>query len=120
MLIKGEIVAGFGEGRLTGYPTANLKLNSDSDKSEPGIFAGWVKLDQQKLPGILIVGVYQDTSDIWRHEVYILDWSQDIYGKSLEFESIKKIRPVVKMPEANSLINQIKQDIESAKEILGL
>lgn len=120
MLIKGEVIAGFGEGRLIGYPTANLNLDKDSARAEPGIYAGWVNINKQIKPGILIVGVYEDAKDVWRHEVYILEWSQDIYGHKLEFEIVDKIREVIKMPDQSALLERINQDIKIAKNKLNI
>jgi len=120
MLIKGIVVAGFGEGKQIGYPTANLNLAKKSDKAEVGVYVGWVKINNLIKPGILIVGVYEDKKDLSRHEVYIIDWSEAVYGNDIEFEPVKKIRDIIKMANRQALIKQIELDIIQAKEILGV
>lgn len=119
MVIKGIVVTGFGEGRQSGYPTANLRLDNSSDKAEAGIYAGWVVVNNQKKAGILIVGVYGDKIDNLRHEVYIIDWSEDVYGAVLEFHLVKKIRDIFKPANQAALIEQIKIDVEQAEKILA-
>jgi riboflavin kinase/FMN adenylyltransferase len=51
-------------------------------------------------------------------EVYILDFSLNIYGKYLRVFLIDRIREEIKFSDVNSLKRQIFQDIEKAKVIL--
>lgn len=116
-IVKGLVIAGFGEGRRLGYPTANLKLTSDSFRPAPGVYLATIKgLATSSLGGLLISGVYQEAGGEARVEVYIIDWQTDIYGRSLEVEVGDKIRDLVFTNDIVELKKLIEQDITAARQ----
>ncbi|MBI5465667.1 MAG: riboflavin kinase [Candidatus Kerfeldbacteria bacterium] len=122
VIVKGQLTAGKGEGRLLGYPTANLKLEPSSLRPEEGVYACWVTRSGSPGPvaGILISGVYQEPGQTPRVEVYILDFSGDLYGVSLEVKVVAKLREVVRGVALTQLKQRIEQDIADTRKILGL
>ena len=46
-------------------------------------------------------------------ETHILDFDRDIYGKQIEVEFLKMIRPEKKFSSLDELKNQIQKDIQS-------
>ena len=51
-------------------------------------------------------------------EIYILDFSADIYGEEISFYLEQYIREVMDFIDFSSLKNQITLDIEKIKEVL--
>jgi len=108
-----RVIRGQGKGREIGFPTANLeKIDLDMPH---GIYAVKVFLDDKNYLGLMHFGF----KDIFRKdvslEVYIKDFSNDIYGQELKIEIIKKVRDVKKFSSPELLIEEIKRDIESLK-----
>ena len=121
VVVNGQVVAGRSEGRLLGYPTANLKLAPGSNRPPEGVYACWVKGLSQAAPqaGILISGIYQEHDMTPRIEVYVLDFSGDLYGVHLEMEVVAKLREVVRGVALAQLRQLIEQDIAATRKILG-
>jgi riboflavin kinase/FMN adenylyltransferase len=118
--INGIVVSGKGGGRKIGYPTANLKIIDDSTPPA-GVYACWVQLENgQKVPGILISGVWLEANGNLSEEVYLLDFNGDLYGQELSVEVIDKIRELVKISTAIDLVKLIESDIGLTRRILKL
>lgn len=119
--VRGRVVRGRGEGRTIGYPTANLQLAGGSSRPEAGIYACWVeRVDGSRQPGILVSGVAWDEPELPRQEVYLLDWTSDLYDEDLLVEVVKKIREVIEFAELEALRRQIEDDISAARRLLQL
>jgi riboflavin kinase / FMN adenylyltransferase len=118
--LVGTVVSGKGEGRKIGYPTANLKV-TDGSRPPVGVYACWVQLENnKKVPGILISGVFLESTGDLGEEVYLLDFSDDLYDQKLSLEIVGKIREVVKVFNTTDLVKLIEHDIELTRRILKL
>ena len=121
MIIQGTIVPGLGEGKLLGFPTANLQLTPASERAPIGIYAAWINIDKRSSQaGILVSGIYMENGNLSRQEVYVLDFNGDLYGKELVVEVVQKIRDVVSMVDIGGLKKMITNDIEKTRIILRL
>ena len=121
MIIKGVVIYGEGDGTKLGFPTANLKLTTDSERALTGIYAVWVSIKNQPArAGILVSGVYQEDTDLPRQEVYVLNFDGDLYGKELVVEVVQKIRDVVRTADTKQLKKMIANDINKTREILKI
>jgi len=119
--LTGQVVKGLGEGRRLGYPTANLALPDSAIRPPAGVYACWVDyVGGSHQPGLLVSGVYLETNQQPRCEVYLLDWQGDLYGQVLRVEVVTKLREVVKTTNPAQLIDLIKQDIVQGRLVLGL
>lgn len=116
--INGKVIHGDHLGRNIGFPTANIYLNSR----------------KLIMNGIYLVKVYGATTQLYLWglanigfrptifgnkqmlEVYICNFSADIYGKRITIEFYKKIRNEKKFKTIEELKFQIEQDILSIKE----
>ncbi|MEK7497109.1 MAG: riboflavin kinase [Patescibacteria group bacterium] len=118
-LIVGRVIRGKGEGRQIGYPTANLQLTESSFRAPTGIYAVWVFLGDIKYAGVLVSGVEQEASDEPRQEVYLLDFSDDLYEQSLQVEIVQKLRDVIRTTNLEDIKKQIEQDIKATRLLLN-
>jgi riboflavin kinase/FMN adenylyltransferase len=108
MIIKGKVGKGRGIGKTIGYPTANIDCNPDL---ENGVFYSLVRLKKNWLPAILIKGVIPKGA-----EIYLPDWSGDLYGKKIEVKILEKIRDIINFDRKEDLIKKIEEDIKKARE----
>ncbi len=117
--VTGEVVHGQKLGRELGYPTANLALDP-SCRLRYGIYAVSVSVDGVSHKGVASFGK-RPTVDNGPPllEIYILDFSGDLYGKILEVTFIDWIRPEEKFASLEALVTQIEDDVQKARAILG-
>jgi riboflavin kinase/FMN adenylyltransferase len=117
---SGEVVEGDKLGRQLGYPTANLRI-PDPEKITPGdgIYAVYAQLNNAKnmMKGMMSIG-FRPTVDGKKRviEVNLFDFNEYIYGQELKVHVHKFLRPEVKFPNLDALVDQIGKDkIESLK-----
>lgn len=114
----GEIVHGNKVGHKLGFPTANI----DYDHyflPKNGVYYVYVWIDVKKYIAMANIG-YNPTVNFTterRLEVYILDFNQDIYGKTIELEFITYLRPEIKFKSRKDLIDQLKHDEEAIRTL---
>lgn len=119
--VRGTVEAGDQIGRKLGFPTANL--NPHNEVLPPnGVYAVRVIHEGRPLNGVVNIGVRptvaSNPSDR-RFELHILDFSGNVYGKTLEVIFAQRIREERKFGSADALKAQIAQDTIEAKRILG-
>ena len=108
--IKGKVIEGKGEGRLLGFPTANLALFEEPCLAS-GVYLAEVFLDEGDFLALAVIGLESRT------EVWLKDFSGDLYGRILEAEIGEKISEVENFTSITDLIKKINQDLELAKKI---
>ncbi len=112
--LDGTVTSGYQIGRKIGFPTANLAVDHPR-KLIPadGVYAVRVTLaDGEKYAGMLNIG-HRPTLDNDSHltiEVHLLDFSGDLYNKSLRVEFIYYIRSEVKFDSLDQLAEQLNRD----------
>ena len=108
-----RVIKGQGKGKAIGFPTANLeKVDLDIPH---GIYAVKVKLNGRDYLGLMHFGfkdVFQEDVSL---EVFISDFSGDIYGADLAIEVLEKIREVKRFATPDLLAVAIKGDLESLR-----
>jgi riboflavin kinase / FMN adenylyltransferase len=118
--IEGEVVRGFERGRTLGFPTANLGLG-DYVRPRLGIYAVRVDLgDGVLLPGVASVGVNPTVGALPEPllETHLLDFSGDLYGRTIEVEMIAFLRDEAKFDSLGELKRQMTQDVIDARRAL--
>ena len=119
--IRGTVMTGRDRGgRLLGFPTANIKLY-DELSPKTGVYAVTVECKGSKYKGVANIG-YSPTFDdrILTVEAHILDFNDDIYGQKIRVNFIKRLRDEKKFLHISELSDQIKKDIDQARDILSL
>ncbi len=123
-----EVVVGRGEGRMLGFPTANL-APIDKITPPPGVYAGWAYWGTQSRPAAINVsfelGVRGTIKPLPGEtgctivEANLLDFTGDLYGKQLRLEFVSQVRPEIHFGSRDELIAQIKHDVEEIRHILA-
>lgn len=119
--IAGLVKKGDGRGKKIGVPTANLEFDHDKIAPKNGVYATKTTLGTRTFYSVTNVG-YNPTfndSQLIHIETHIFDFDEDIYGEKLKIEFCKRIRGEIKFSSIDSLVLQIKNDIQSAKEFLS-
>jgi riboflavin kinase/FMN adenylyltransferase len=121
--LKGLVGHGEKRGRTIGFPTANLvDLPNSPMELLPafGVYAGWAGLESgEKQPAVANIGMRPTVSGSHRTlEVHLLDFSRDLYGSTLSFELVARLRGEQKFESLQALKNQIQQDTTQARAIL--
>ena len=113
--LSGRIAHGQKLGRQLGYPTINIKMG-DKTLIVKGIFAVHVKgIDNRLLEGVASIGTRPTVAGVDTIlEVYILDFNEDIYGRSVTVEFLHKIRDELKFDSLEELTLNIGRDTEKA------
>jgi riboflavin kinase/FMN adenylyltransferase len=119
--VEGLVVHGEKLGRTLGFPTANLAVG-DAEKMLPaeGIYAvrGWV--GGEPLPGLLHLGPRPTFgSGEQRVELYLLDWSGDLYGRRVRVEFCARIRGVLAFDSVDALVGRMRQDEAEGRALLA-
>jgi len=116
--VGGIVIPGKSRGSTLGIPTANMKPDKELIPAE-GVYAVIVFLEGNRYQGVLNIGYNPTFSDNERSiEVYILDFSGNIYGERLSVFFIDRIRDEIKFDTPEQLVGQIRKDIDQALVIL--
>ena len=117
-IITGIVKKNIGRGTELGFPTANI--NIAEDELEDGIYLGLASWNGEKFPSVVFIGAAETFHESERKmEVYILDFSQDLYEKVLEVELLQKIRNSQKFSTKDELVLQMKEDERVAREFFA-
>ena len=117
--IAGTVVEGAKRGRTIGFPTANL---ADVPTVLPGngVYAVRAEVGGKLWPGAANVGPNPTFGeDARKVEVHLIDFAGDVYGRPMAVEFVSRLRETRPFANVPELIAQLKQDIDSARRLLG-
>lgn len=115
--IIGKVIRGKGRGKKLGFATANIKIDTEYLSPKKGVYESRTIYNGKIYGSLTNIGENPTFGDIdFSIETHILDFDEDIYGKTIEIELIKYIREEVKFDNVSNLINQVKIDIKIIKE----
>lgn len=123
-LLLGRVVHGDGRGRELGFPTANLTFDYRPVLPPLGIYLGLVEVPDRNVgpghPALVSIGVrptFHSAAGVLV-EVYLLDWSGDLYGTSLRVELIMRLREERRFDDVDQLVAQMRRDEAHARREL--
>jgi riboflavin kinase/FMN adenylyltransferase len=118
--IHGKVAPGRDRGgKLLGFPTANINLE-DQVCPKTGVYAVTAEYKGIQYNGVANIGYSPTFEDkIFTIEVHLLDFKENIYGENIRVNFISRIREEIKFADIGALIEQIKNDIQSARTILS-
>ena len=122
IILTGKIVHGKGLGRTVGMPTANLRFSDVDLLPVEGVYATRIRVNGEWFHSVTNIG-RRPTIDEERDitiETYILDFDGDIYGEIVELEVCEFLRPVQRFENLQEVHEQVKKDIEQAKNYLDI
>jgi riboflavin kinase/FMN adenylyltransferase len=117
--VTAQVEHGDKRGRELGYPTANLRLGADCGLKQ-GIYAVRVGLSGVRYDGVASFGrrpTFDNGAVLL--EVFLFDFTGDLYGAALDVAFIAWIRPEMKFDNVDDLIRRMDQDSSQARHALA-
>lgn len=115
--LSGKIARGNQRGRTIDFPTINIQLKNNMAVS--GVYVVEIKLNNKIHNGVANVGRRPTVDGITRLlEVFIFDFNQDVYNNHAEIVFLHWLRNEVKFESFEKLKQQIKLDVDNAKQWL--
>ena len=116
--ISGRVVKGRRQGRLIGYPTANLDTRNEI--LPEGVYVSETVRGGAALPSLTSIGTNPTFGPgPLRVETLLLDFRGSLYGADLAVMLLRRIRPPRRFSGAAALGARIAQDVEEAKSYFG-
>lgn len=120
--IDGEVIHGDQRGRTLGYPTANISIDG-IQPPKYGVYAVTVDVldgpNQDRYFGAASIGE-RPTFGVYKPnlEVFLFDFSADIYGANISVALVDYQRPELKFDDLDALIKQMDEDCVQARKTL--
>ncbi len=116
--VTGKVVHGDRRGRELGFPTANLRLDPGCGLRH-GVYAVRVEVDGRRFDGVANFGRRPmfDTGVVLL-EVFLFDFTGDLYDRSLDVAVIAWIRPEFAFDTVDDLIRRMEEDCRIAQMAL--
>src|SRR5580692_10656712 len=117
--VSGQVVDGDKRGRELGFPTANIRLDAGCALRH-GIYAVRASVGGHRYDGVANFGrrPMYDTGAVLL-EVFLFDFSGDLYGQTLDVAFIDWIREERMFDGTAALIEQMNDDSRRAREALA-
>lgn len=120
--ITGRVVHGRKLGRTLGFPTANISLTRRKP-ALTGVFAvrcNGIRGLEGVANGVASLGTNPAVQVDGRPslEVFLFDFSRDLYGQRLEVEFVAKLRDEMHFDSLDALATQIRKDCDQARALL--
>jgi riboflavin kinase/FMN adenylyltransferase len=118
--IRGPVVRGDQRGRELGFPTANIAITPDRALPAFGVYATWAYVGEARYPSATNIGNRPHFGGDLKPsvETYILDFDEDIYGRTVKLEVVERISPELRFETLEQLKAKIADDVARAREIL--
>lgn len=118
--MKGEVVRGKQIGTDLGFPTCNINPHR-LEIPIHGVYACEVRLADRYRPAAVNIGYRPTISEDGEAllEAHILDFDENLYGKTIEVIFRKKLRDEVKFDGLDALKQQISADVRQVRELLA-
>jgi riboflavin kinase / FMN adenylyltransferase len=117
--IEGNVKEGERRGRELGFPTANLDTDWEL-LPKNGVYITWAEMNEKKFKSITNVGTRPTFGkNQLLVETHIIDFKDDIYGKTIRVSFIDRLRDEKRFANVESLISQISTDVENAKKVFA-
>ena len=119
--LDGEVVRGEARGRGLGWPTANLAVDNELLPAD-GVYATRARIDSEgpwrgSVTNVGTSPTFEGTSR--RVETHLLDLEDDLYGSRVELAFFARLRGERRFGSPAELSEQIRRDVQSAREYLG-
>ena len=121
-ILSGKVIHGRGIGKLVGMPTANMEVLDESVLPLAGVYVTEILLDGRVHYGITNIGTRPtvDNDKEISVETHILNFNEEIYGKSIRIRLFGRLRSQQKFENFSMLLEQIRVDCIAVREFFGI
>lgn len=120
--IDGIVKHGAGRGKHLGFPTANIHLVEPYVVPQTGVYAVKVEREGRTYDGAMSIGynpTFEQDRRVKSVEVYLIDFSEELYGERLSIYFLHFLRPEVKFDTVDELIHQMHRDVQRTRQLLA-
>ena len=121
--VRGVVVQGQRRGRELGFPTANLDVPPGFVIPADGIYATWARVEGSETPRMAATSIGTrptfDDGDNRTVEAFLLDFSEDIYGRSVRLHFARRLRGEEKFDSVDALLARMDEDVRQTKALLS-
>jgi riboflavin kinase/FMN adenylyltransferase len=120
--VDGVVIHNSHFGRTIGFPTANIEPPVDQVPLADGIYATFCRIvgEERVLPAVTYIGTRPTVNTGMRQiETNVLDFSEDLYGRRIRVEFIKRLRPDETFSSLELMVEQLHRDKLEARQVLG-
>ena len=117
--VSGEVIHGEKRGRELGFPTANLRLDPGCGLRH-GIYAVKVAVEGRRHGGVASFGrrpTFDNGAPLL--EIFLFDFTGDLYGKTIDVAFIGWIRPEEKFASIEALVARMNADARTARAMIA-
>ena len=117
--VSGSVAHGDKRGRELGFPTANIKLDP-ACALRHGVYAVRAQVEGRRYDGVANFGrrpMFDDGSVLL--EVFLFDFSGDLYGRSIDVALIGWIREEKVFASVAALVSRMNEDAGEARSMLA-
>lgn len=116
--IAGVVEPGQKLARKLGFPTANMQIHPAAVLPPFGVYEVAAQMEDTAVRGIANLGVrptIDESQKVVRLETHLLDWQGDLYGRPLQVELLRFLRPERKFASVTGLQVQIAADVQAVR-----
>jgi len=114
--LSGNVTTGAKRGRTIGFPTANLAGIATLIPRD-GVYAVRANVGDRTWPAAVNVGPNPTFGETARKvEVHLLDFTGDLYGTTLSFDFVARLRDTRTFASVDELRTQLQQDIAATRQ----
>lgn len=117
--VSGVVKEGRHIGRTLDFPTANITIDENMLAPGEGIYATFTEINGDIYPSVTNYGNNPTVTDSKKMilETFVMNFSDDLYGKNIRVFFIDKIRDQKKFSSLDHLRSQISEDKKRAENI---
>lgn len=119
-LLLGKVMHGKALGRTVGMPTANLSFSDYKQLPAYGVYGTISEIEEKNVKGLTNIGKRPsvDNYNYVTIETFLLDFSGDLYDKTISLEIHAYIRGVKKFNNLDEVKAQVNTDIQTIRDYL--
>lgn len=121
--MRGVVEHGDARGRTIGFPTANVAVPAAIALPSDGVYAGWfVGLDGVPHASAINIGrrpTFYDENGLLLVEAHLIDFDGDLYGHPAHVRVTHRLRDEIKFSGIDALAEQLRTDVQHAREVLS-
>lgn len=118
--LGGKTITSDRRGRVLGFPTANLDINPQQALPRNGVYATITWIDGKEFASATNIGVRPTFGQGKKTvETHLLHYDQDLHGREIKVEFVRKLRDEQRFLSSEELKAQIARDIQEVEAIFS-
>jgi len=118
--LRGTVQRGDARGRTLGFPTANLSLPEEKLIPGTGIYTAMARTERGLHQAAVSIGTRPTFGPgALVVEAYLLEFSGDLYGETLELHFVQRLRDELAFASEAALIRQMREDVSETARLLA-